>query len=316
MERTDVSATDLPIPTLADVFAAKRTVDRYLKPTPLLHSITLSEQLGFDLYLKCEHLQPVGAFKVRGGIWLMSQLEPEYRSAGVVTASTGNHGQSIAYAAREFGVRATIYMPAEANPVKVASMRRLGADIVFHGKDFDESRQRAQQDAEASGRYFIQSANDDRLVAGVATYSLEIMQDLPYLDTLLVPVGAGSGVCGALIAGKGINPSLQVFGVQAEGAPVVANSWRQRTLLQYDSVDTFAEGLATRIAFEYPARIMWDRIDGFTLVTDDEMRAAMLALMESAWIVAEGAGAAATGRRIQDACRFARKDCLLCGQWW
>ena len=119
-----MSAADLPIPSLADVFAAKRTIDRYLKPTPLLHSITLSEQLGFDLYLKCENLQPVGAFKVRGGIWLMSQLEPEYRSAGVVTASTGNHGQSIAYAAREFGVHATIYMPAEANPVKVASMQK------------------------------------------------------------------------------------------------------------------------------------------------------------------------------------------------
>jgi threonine dehydratase len=298
-ERAELSAADLPIPTLADVFAAKRTIDRYLKPTPLLHSIALSEQLGFDLYLKCENLQPVGAFKVRGGIWLMSQLDAEYRSAGVVTASTGNHGQSIAYAAREFGVNATIYMPEKANPVKVDSMRRLGANIVFHGKDFDESRQQAQRDATASGRYFIQSANDDRLVAGVATYSLEIMQELPHLDVLLVPVGAGSGVCGALIAGKGISPSLTVYGVQAEGAPVVANSWRDRTLHEYESVDTFAEGLATRIAFDYPARIIWDRIDGFTLVSDDEMRAAMLALMESAWIVAEGAGAAATAAAIK-----------------
>jgi threonine dehydratase len=288
------SASDLPIPTLADVFAAKQIVDRYLKPTPLLHSIPLSEQLGFDLYLKCENLQPVGAFKVRGGIYLMSQLEPEYRAAGVVTASTGNHGQSIAYAAREFGVKATIYMPEQANPVKVASMRRLGAEIVFHGKDFDESRQKAADDATASGRYFIQSANDDRLVTGVATYSLEIMQELPHLDVLLVPVGAGSGVCGGLVAGKGVNPSLAVYGVQAEGAPVVADSWRDRELHQYASSDTFAEGLATRVAFEYPARIIWDRIDGFTLVSDDEMRAAMLALMESAWIVAEGAGAAAT----------------------
>jgi threonine dehydratase len=288
------SASDLPIPTLADVLAAKQIVDRYLKPTPLLHSIPLSEQLGFDLYLKCENLQPVGAFKVRGGIYLMSQLEPEYRAAGVVTASTGNHGQSIAYAAREFGVEATIYMPEQANPVKVASMRRLGAEIVFHGKDFDESRQKAADDATASGRYFIQSANDDRLVTGVATYSLEIMQELPHLDVLLVPVGAGSGVCGGLVAGKGVNPSLAVYGVQAEGAPVVADSWRDRELHQYASSDTFAEGLATRVAFEYPARIIWDRIDGFTLVSDDEMRAAMLALMESAWIVAEGAGAAAT----------------------
>lgn len=291
--RAGLTAAELPIPTLADVFSARRTIEQYLKPTPLLHSISLSERLGCDLYLKCENLQPIGAFKVRGGIYLMSQLEPEYRSAGVVTASTGNHGQSIAYAAREFGVRATIYMPEPANPVKVASMRRLGADIVFYGEDFDESRKRAEEDAAASGRYFIQSANDDRLVTGVATYTLEIMQELPRLDVLLVPVGAGSGVCGALIAGKGINPSLLVYGVQAEGAAVVADSWRDRTLRHYRSTNTFAEGLATRVAFEYPARIMWDRIDGFALVSDDELRAAMLSLMESAWIVAEGAGAAA-----------------------
>lgn len=288
------SAAELPIPTLADIFAARQIVNRFLKPTPLLHSIALSEKLGCDLYLKCENLQPVGAFKVRGGIYLMSQLEPEFRAAGVVSASTGNHGQSIAYAAREFGVSATIYMPERANPVKVASMERLGAQIVFHGEDFDTARQRAEEDATASGRYFIQSANDDRLVTGVGTYTLEVMEELPHLDYLLVPVGAGSGVCGALIAGKGINPSLRVYGVQAEGAPVVADSWRDRSLHQYTSVDTFAEGLATRIAFEYPARIIWDRIDGFTLVSDDELRSAMLALIESAWIVAEGAGAAAT----------------------
>ena len=298
-EQSGRAAADLPIPTLADVYAARHTIDRYLKPTPLLHSLALSDQLGFDLYLKCENLQPIGAFKVRGGIFLMSQLEPASRAAGVVTASTGNHGQSIAYASREFGMEATIYMPEQANPVKVASMTRLGARIVYHGQDFDECRQQAQADAESSGRYFIESANDDRLVTGVATSTLEIMQELPHLDVLLVPVGAGSGVCGALIAGKGINPSLTVIGVQAEGAPVVADSWRDRTLHHYQSADTFAEGLATRVAFEYPARIMWDRIDGFTLVSDGELRGAMLALMESARIVAEGAGAAATAAAIK-----------------
>src|SRR5215204_5194514 len=124
--RVGRSPGELPIPSLADIVAAQRIVERHLRPTPLLHSIALSERLGFDLYLKCENLQPIGAFKVRGGIYLMSQLEAEYRAAGVVTASTGNHGQSIAYAAREFGVRATIYMPEQANPLKVASMQRLG----------------------------------------------------------------------------------------------------------------------------------------------------------------------------------------------
>jgi threonine dehydratase len=259
----------------------------------------LSDQLGCEVYLKCENLQPVGAFKVRGGIYLMSQLEPQYREAGVVTASTGNHGQSIAYAAQEFGVRATIYMPEKANPLKVASMRRLGAEIVFQGGDFDAARAQAEIDASESGRYFVQSANDDRLVTGVATYTLESLEAQPDIDVMLVPVGAGSGVCGALIAGKAIKPDLRVIGVQAEGAPVVADSWRDRALHAYDKADTFAEGLATRVAFEYPARIMWDRIDGFTLVSDDEMKVAMVALMENAWLVAEGAGAAATAALVK-----------------
>ena len=292
--RATTHAGDLPIPTLANVYAARRIIDRYLRPTPLLHSLSLSDRLGCQVFLKCENLQPIGAFKVRGGIYLMSQLEPEYREAGVVTASTGNHGQSIAFAAREFGVRATIYMPEDANPVKVASMRRLGAEIIFHGADFDAARTQAEIDARGSGRYFVHSADDDRLVTGVATYTLEVMEAQPDIDVMLVPVGAGSGVCGALVAGKAIKPELRVIGVQAEGAPVVADSWRDRKLHTYDQMSTFAEGLATRVAFEYPARIMWDRIDGFVLVSDAELKAAMIALLESAWIVAEGAGAAAT----------------------
>ena len=294
-----IDEDSLPIPTLADVYRARNTINSYLRRTPLLHDLALSDYLGFDLYLKCENLQPVGAFKVRGGIHLMNQLEPEYRSAGVVTASTGNHGQSIAYAAREFGIQATIYVPVGANPVKVESMRRLGAEIVFSGKDFDESRVDAGLFARESGRYFVQSANDNRLVEGVATYTVEIMEEIPDLDVMLVPVGAGSGVCGALVAGKAIKPDLQVYGVQAVGASAAADSWRDRTLHSYDTVSTFAEGLATRTAFAYPARIMWDRIDGFVLVSDDEMRAAMLALLETAWIVAEGAGAAATAAAFQ-----------------
>jgi threonine dehydratase len=309
------AASQLPIPTLADVIAAKHIVDRYLAPTPLLRSISLSERLGFDLYLKCENLQPIGAFKVRGGLYLMSQLEPEYRAAGVVTASTGNHGQSIAYAAREFGVQATIYMPENPNPLKVKSMERLGAKVVYYGKDFDESRVQAAEDARASGRYFVESANDDRLVAGVGTYTLEIMQAIPHVDVLLVPVGAGSGVCGALVVGKAINPELTVYGVQATGAPAAADSFRDRTLRSYDSVATFAEGLATRSAFEYPARIMWDRLDGFVLVSDDEMRAAMVALLEGSWLVAEGAGAAATAAAFQMAGQLQGKTvcCVVSG---
>jgi threonine dehydratase len=139
------------LPTMTDVARAREVIARYLQPTPLLATPALDALLGFQAFLKCENLQPIGAFKVRGGLFLMSELTAEERARGVVTASTGNHGQSIAYAAREFGVQATVWMPGEANPLKVASMRRLGAEVRFAGRDFDESRAEAERDATARG---------------------------------------------------------------------------------------------------------------------------------------------------------------------
>jgi threonine dehydratase len=280
------------IPTLQDVFRARQTVSRYLAPTPVLHPEALSERLGFDLFLKCENLQPTGAFKVRGGLNLVSGLSEEIRARGVVTASTGNHGQSIAYAARQFGVRAIVYVPLEANPLKVAAIERLGADVVLEGSDFDQSRDAAQQRAERDGLYYVHSANEHALVAGVATWALELLEAVPDLDYLFVPAGGGSGLSGACIVGKSINPDLRVIGVQAAGAPAMVESWRRRSLVAFDRMDTFAEGVATRVAFELPAHIIWDRIDDFRLVSDTELRRGMVTLLESTRLLAEGAGAA------------------------
>lgn len=281
------------LPTMDDVWQAQRAIAPFLRPTPLLNNPLLDERLGFQAYLKCENLQPIGAFKIRGGIFLMSELSPDERMRGVVTASTGNHGQSIAYAAREFGAPATIWAPEEANPLKVASMRRLGAEVRFHGRDFDESREAAEQDAQERGATFIASANDWRLIAGVATYTVEMLQEVPQLDALIVPAGGGSGLSGACLAGKAISPSMRIIGVQATGAPVVHDSWRQQELLQSEVAETFAEGLATRVAFSLPAQILWRRLDDFRLVTDTEMKRAMLTLLQSCRILAEGAGSAA-----------------------
>ena len=290
-------------------------VDAHLPETPLLTFPGLNAMLGCELFLKCESLQPVGAFKIRGGLNLLSQMDDAQRARGVVSASTGNHGQSIAYAAGVFGARAVICVPEGANETKVAAMRRLGAEVVFAGADFDESRAEAGRIAERDGLYFIHSANERLLIAGVATYSLEVLRDQPDLDVMIVPVGGGSGVCGAILAGKGIKPDLEVFGVQAAGAPAVADSWMGRQLLSYDAMSTFAEGMATRVAFELPAHIMWDRIDGFELVSDDQIRAAMVTLMEKAWIVAEGAGAASLAAAVQMGERLRGKKvcCVVSG---
>ena len=281
------------MPTLDDVYQARRVIASYLPPTPILRPPALSALLGCTAYVKCENLQPTGAFKVRGGINLLSQLSSDELAAGVVTASTGNHGQSIAYAAREFGAKATIYMPVEANPLKVAAMRRLGAEIVFTGADFDACLAAAQTEAAAAGAYFVHPSNEPRLIAGVATYALEIIEAVPELDVLIVPVGGGSGACGACIAAKGIKPELRVIAVQAEGASAFHETWRRRELVAFDSVDTFAEGLATRQAHSLPAQILWQCLDDFRLVSDRDLRRAMLTLLETTRLVTEGAGAAA-----------------------
>lgn len=281
-----------PLPSLADVYRARPVVRRFLSPTPLLSNADLNQRLGIDLRIKCENLQPTGAFKVRGGLYLMSRLPDASKSKGVVAASTGNHGQSIAYAAREFGVNATIFVPERANQLKVESMTRLGAEIVSAGRDFDECFLEALRYGDRTGKHFIHSANEPDLIAGVATYTLEIIEEQPDIDVIIVPVGGGSGLCGACIAGKGINPELEVIGVQASGAPVVYESWKARELKALDRSETFAEGLATRTAFSLPSAVLWGTVDDIVLVSDTEMKQAILTLLETTHMLAEGAGAA------------------------
>lgn len=315
-ERKDERIDDpMRTPTLRDIYKARQIVDKYLPRTPLLHSPILSEMLGCELHIKCENLQPIGAFKIRGGINLLANLPESVRARGVVACSTGNHGQSIAWAARQFNTRAVIYVPEDANQVKVDSMRRLGAEIVFEGHDFDAARLAAEARAERDGLHAIHSANEARLIEGVGTYALEIMEAIPDLDYLLVPIGAGSGACGSVIAGKGINPDLTVIGVQATGAPVVHDSVKAGKLLAYDTMATFAEGLATRVAFELPVRILREGIDDIVLVTDAEMRSALLTLLITHRLLAEGAGAAslAAARNLKETLRGKKVAAVISG---
>ncbi len=287
------------VPTLGDVYRARPVIRKFLAPTPLLRNPALNERLGFELMVKCENLQPTGAFKVRGGLYLLSQLPEKERQSGVVAASTGNHGQSIAFAAGQFGVQATIFLPEQANQLKVDAMRRFGAEIIHAGRDFDECFLEAQRYADRTGAHFIHSANEPDLIAGVATHTLEIIEDEPLVDIVIVPVGGGSGLCGACIAGKGINPDLKVIGAQATGAPVVYESWKARQLKALDRSDTFAEGLATRTAFSLPAAVLWGTVDDIVLVSDAEMRRAILTLLETTHMLAEGAGAAGLAAAYQ-----------------
>ena len=283
--------TDWHIPTLADVLEARRRISPHLRPTPLYRYAALDELLGADVFVKHENHNPTGAFKVRGGINLVSQLGAEERERGVIAASTGNHGQSVAYGARLFGVTATICVPENANPVKVASMRGLGAELVFHGRDYDDARSHCETLARERGYRYVHSGDEPLLIAGVATHTLEILEQEPRIDVIIVPIGGGSGAAGACIVAKAVSPRARVIGVQSEGAPAAFRSWQERRLLE-DRMQTFAEGLATRTAFELPQRILWDALDDFVLVSDEEIRAAQGLLIETTRNLVEAAGAA------------------------
>lgn len=281
----------MEFPTITDVYSAKRIISRYLPRTPLINYPALDQVTGTRLLVKHENHQPVGAFKVRGGVNLISRLTDDERARGVIGASTGNHGQSIAFASRLFGVKAQIVVPEKANPLKVAAMRNLGAEVIFHGRDFDQSRERAEELSREFGLRYIHSGDEPDLIAGVGTIALEMLEDAPEIDVIVVPVGGGSGASAASIVAKSLNPKIRVIGVQAEKAPAAYKSWKAHALLE-DKMETGAEGLATRVAFELPQRIMWDLLDDFILVSEEEITSAVRLYVEAAHTLAEGAGAA------------------------
>lgn len=300
------------IPTMTDVLLAQRQIRPYLARTPLHSYPALNALIGTEIYVKHENYQPVGAFKVRGGINLISQLSPEERERGVIAASTGNHGQSVAYAARRFGVQARIVVPQGANPGKVAAMQGMGAEVIFYGSIYDESQLHCEQLAQEHGYRYIHSGNEPLLIAGVATYALEILEDEPGIETVIVPIGGGSGAAGVCTVVKTINPAIQVIGVQAEAAPAAYRSWEARRLLEAPMA-TSAEGLATRTAFELPQRILWELLDDFVLVSEDEIRQATLAMIEKTRNLVEGAGASPLAAALKLRDRLAgRRVAIVC----
>jgi threonine dehydratase len=298
------------VPTLSDVLSARRQIAPYLRPTPLYAYPALSELVGAETWVKHENHQPIGAFKVRGGVNLVSRLDDAERRRGVVTASTGNHGQSISFAGRLFGVRAVVCVPEGANPVKLASMRALGGELVEHGRDFDEARVNAEALAAEHGYRYIHSGNEPHLIAGVGTHTLEILEEQPEIDVVIVPIGGGSGAAGACIAAKSIRSSIEVIGVQSEAAPAAYRSWASRSLLE-DRMATRAEGLATRVAFELPQQILWEQLDDFVLVGEDDLERAVLLMLEHTRNLAEPAGAAPLAAALQLRDRLAGKRVAL-----
>src|SRR5919202_3654166 len=236
-------------PALQDVYAARERVYRVIRPTPLLRHPLLAQETGLDVLVKHENHNPTGAFKVRGGLNLIGSLPPRER-LGVITATTGNHGQSIALACQREGVPCTIVTPLGNNPEKNAAMRAYGAELIEHGRDFDEARERVEALQHERGLRYVHSANEPLLLAGVGTYALEIFEELPEVDVILVPIGGGSGACGCCIVRSGLGSRAKVIGVQAQKADAFTRSWRGGARVVADTADTFAEGMATRVTFD------------------------------------------------------------------
>jgi threonine dehydratase len=299
--------------TIDGIRAARPIVARHLPRTPTHSYPALSELVGADLWVKHENHHAVGAFKVRGGVNLAATLDERSRAAGLITASTGNHGQSIAFGGRLAGAPVLVAVPREPNPSKVAAMRALGADVVEVGDDFDEAREWGMREAARRGARFV-GPTEPELIEGVGTATLEILEDVGDVDVIIVPVGSGSGASATGLVLEALAPHVELIAVQAAAAPAAYESWRTGQLVGAD-MRTAADGLATRVPFPGTQRLLRRCLTDFVLVSDDEMRRAALAYLRHAHTVAELAGAAslAAALRLHDRLAGRRIVAVLSG---
>lgn len=300
-------AEDVDEPSFEDVLAARRLIEQHLPRTPMYESISIGRMLGLTLFVKYENHQPVGAFKVRGTVNKVLNLTREERGRGVVTGSMGNHGQGVCYGARLIGVHTTVVMPEKANPDKAEAMRDLGAEVVIHGEGFEEATERAMELERDEGYVYFHAANDPWIVAGHGTVGLEMLEDIPDLDVLVVPVGAGGLISGVALAAKTMNPVIEIIGVQAKNCAPYFRSRREGRRVEAESARTFAEGLASRTPTPLPFRMIDRLVDELVVATEEELRQAVVLLLEKTHNLAEGAGAAGTAGVVQLRERLAGK---------
>ncbi len=301
---------DLTPPTPRDVYAARRIVRQHLPKTPLVRSEFLSAALDADVHLKREDTLPTGAFKVRGGITLGARLDEEFRDRGLIAASTGNHGQSVAYAGRTFDVPVTIAVPDDPNPGKVRSMERFGTTVVERGESYDVAREWAEKRAAEEGYRYVHSANEPDLIAGVGTAGLEVLDDLPEVDVVYTPVGGGSGAAGYCLT-LGAIADADVIGVQAAGADAVYRGFHEGHLDPGDGTDTTAEGIASHVPFALTMAVMRERLADLETVTDAEIWDAVAETFHGENLAVEGATGAAVAAVLRAGDDLAGKTVVI-----
>jgi threonine dehydratase len=277
--------------SLDDVLDARPRVERVARRTPLEHSHTFSRMTGAEVHLKLENFQRTGAFKIRGATNRIATLSPERREAGVVTASAGNHAQGVALAATRAGVDATIVMPEYAPISKVDATRRYGGRVVLHGVDYSEAQTKAHEIEAEEGRTYVHAFDDPTVMAGQGTLGLEIVEQCPEVETVVVGIGGGGLISGVATAVKAKSPGTRVVGVQAEGASSLKASLARGEIVELDAVDTIADGIATRRVGDRTFEVIRERVDEVVTVSDEEIAMAVTHLLERSKALVEGAGA-------------------------
>lgn len=276
---------------LQDVQKAMGILRGVVRHTPMRRTTTIGEMTGSEFHLKLENFQLTGSFKVRGAVNKLHAMPPEERRKGVVAASAGNHAQGVAYAARRADVKCDIFMPEEATLAKVQATKAYGATVHLAGTDYQAAYEHALDFQRKAGAVYVHAFDDAHVMAGQGTLGIEIKEDLPQVDTVLVPIGGGGLIAGVATALKGLDPKVRVIGVQAEGASTIAPSLQKGVAVSLESVDTMADGIAVRKANPTTLEIIRARVDEVVTVSESEIAAAILFLLERMKVVAEGAGA-------------------------
>jgi threonine dehydratase len=285
---TTTTTTDLAPPTPGDILAARQLVAASHARTPLRRLLEAGLAAGREIFVKCEDEAEIKSFKGRGALWRLACLSPDEARHGVITASTGNHGQGVAYAAARVGVRSVVVVPAGSSPLKMDRIREFGAELRISGTDIAEASQAA---ALAEGMVYVEDGEDPELMAGAATVGWEILEDLPTAEAIVVPVGGGNLIAGVALAAKTIKPSIKIIGVQSEAAPSVVRSWELKRLVEMPCA-TFAGGLATPFPGKLAFRVIRDLVDEMYLVSEAELRAEIRHALATRATLLEGAAAA------------------------
>ena len=299
-------------PTLEDVRRARENICQKLSlPTPLVHSPGLSDRLDAHVSLKLECMTPISAFKVRGGVYFASLLTDEERALGLVTSSTGNHGQSITFGCAAIGAQATIFMPTDANPDKIAAIERLGGRVELVGERFDESRRQAEEYAAERGARYVEPVEEPRLIAGVGTAALEVLEDQQAdTDLVLLPLGGGTGSSGWVTVRDGLGHPADIWAAQSAQSPAAHDAWRSGRIDDRPNT-SLAEGLATGTPFKFALDILRGRLNDFILVDDEQILDATRLLWDMQHVMAEPSGAVAVAAADQERERLAGKRVVI-----